>query len=535
MKLGWIVVSVVLIAVVGGTCAWALGSRTAGSYRTVVAKVGSVSETLDTTGTLHPVDSAQLAFQVAGQVASVSASVGQQVTQGEVLATLSTGSLVAAEDAAQAAVVSAQTKLAADEASEASLISSASAASAQVAQAPSSATSSATAGISALLARITSEQRQEALDAAKEKEALGLASSACASRSGSSPGAPASSGVGVASPGAAPALGTTTAGPAACLAALQKALAAEHLVSVDQAQINAGESSMERMLAAARGAASQKSAAPSGASNAGSGPPTTTSFSAVSAPYQIAADQAALDADEQSLSTAQAELSSAEIVSPMAGVVAAVAITPGATVPAASSSDVIVVIGPQSFEVSASVGVTDISQVKVGQSALVTPDGQVSEIAGTVTQVGPPPVATSASTAAVDYPVVVSLPAGTPGLFDGASASVAIVVQRSSGVVTVPTSAVHQIGQFTFVSELAGGKMRDVRVVLGAMGDTLTAVTSGIKSGTPVVLANLDQPLPSINATSGRAAFAGIGALTGGGGFRPGGLRGAGGARAGGG
>lgn len=521
----WILVGVVVLALVAGASAWAVSSGSRAAYRVAIAKVGSVSETLDATGTLYPVNSARLAFQVAGQVASVPAVVGQRVTQGEVLATLATGSLAAAVDANQATVLSAQNKLAADEASEASLISSAAATVSQVTAVPTPATSPEAAAITALLGSLTSEQRDEASDAAKAKEALGLAATACVSRPGSSTGSPHAGSAAGSPPG-----GTSPA----CIAALQAALAAQLLVSQVQARIGASESSLERMVAAAaHSASSQRSAASSsGSSNAGSGPPGAGGLTAAAAPYQVAADQAALDADEASLSTAQAELGSAEIVSPMAGVVAAVGITPGETVAAGSSSDVIVVIGPQSFEVRVSVGVSEISQVKVGQAAFVTPDGQSSQLTGTITQVGPPPAAVPATTTTVNYPVVVSLPAGTPGLFDGASASVAIVVQRSSGVVTVPTSAVHQIGQFAFVGELARGKVHDVRVALGAVGNILTAVTSGVKPGTPVVLANLGQPLPSITATPGRAAFAGIGALTGGGGFRRAGAGGAGGAGA---
>ena len=62
------------------------------------------------------------------------------------------------------------------------------------------------------------------------------------------------------------------------------------------------------------------------------------------------------------------------------------------------------------------------------------------------------------------------------------------------------------------------------------MGDTWTQITSGLKAGQIVVLANLSEPLPgsatnSSTATTGRTGFpagfrpGGVG----GGGFRPGG------------
>jgi len=296
---------------------------------------------------------------------------------------------------------------------------------------------------------------------------------------------------------------------------LQQALAYEKQVSQDQQAVAGDESALAKALSAASASAGQ-----SGSSGVDPAASSASSSSVVAGPDQIAADQATLDADQVQLSEAQTALDEGQIVAPIAGVVASVGIAADQTVTANSTSDQIVVIGPQSFEASTTVAVTDVSQVNVGEKAYVSLDGQSSQLDGEVTEVGPPPTSSSSN----DYPVLVSLPLGLNGLYDGASAGVSIIVGQASHVVTVPTSAVHQIGRFAYVSELRNGRAQEVTVSLGAMGGVLTQVSSGVKAGDAVVLANLSEPLPSSNSTTGRAGFAGVGALTGTGGFERGGL-----------
>ena len=257
----------------------------------------------------------------------------------------------------------------------------------------------------------------------------------------------------------------------------------------------------------------------SGSNSAGESGSSTDSTSTAATPYEIAADQATLDADQVQLSEAQASLDEGELTSPLNGVVASIGFTAGENVAADSSSEQIVVIGPKAFEVSTTVSVSDVSEVKVGAVADVTLDGQGGVLAGTVSQVSPAPSGSSSTT----YPVIVSLPSGTQGVYDGASANVSIVVGGASGVVTVPTSAVHLVGRFAVVSEPQNGKLKDVRVTVGAMGGTRTQVSSGLKAGAVVALADLSEAVPT-NTTTGPGSFAGTAALTGTGGFGGGGF-----------
>jgi HlyD family secretion protein len=536
---------VVVVVVAGGASAWALTGGSNTNYRTSTAAIGAVEETLDSTGTLQTVNTARLSFQVAGQVASVAVSLGEPVTQGQVLASLDTSSLTSAVDSAQSSVTSAQQKLAADETSETSgtIISSATATPTARSNG-SSQSGSGNSAIDAEQATLTADQHKTDADSAQAKADLNQAITLCASSasdgasgsgssagnggtgsgngssnsgSGSQSGSTGGSGGDGGGSGTSRYTGTTPTptNSASCTRALQQVLADQQTVSQDERTVAQDESVLAKTLSTSSDTADQPS---SGSSSADPASSPSSASSIVVTPDQVAADQAMLDADQAQLSEAQTSLDEAQLTSSITGTVASVGVAVGQTVTANSSSDQIVVIAQQSFEVSATVGVTDVSEVKVGEKAYIALDGQSGQLVGEVTQVGPPPT----SGTSTSYPVLVSLPAGSQNLYDGASASVSIVVGQASGVVTVPTSAVHQLGRFAYVSELRNGKLQNVTVTLGAMGGTLTQVSSGVKAGDAVVLADLSEPLPSTNSTTGRAGFAGVGALTGTGGFERG-------------
>jgi HlyD family secretion protein len=102
------IASVVVIGI-GSSIYYVIATRTPTSMQATVS-LGSIEEIVTGTGTVEPAQNPDLAFQSGGRVAAVNVSVGQTVTQGEVLASLDTASL-------NAAVAQAQANLAAQEAS----------------------------------------------------------------------------------------------------------------------------------------------------------------------------------------------------------------------------------------------------------------------------------------------------------------------------------------------------------------------------------------------------------------------------------
>jgi RND family efflux transporter MFP subunit len=109
----------VVAAIILGLAGVATTSRSGGpSYRTASVERADVDATLDSFGTLQPINQANLSFPVAGNVGSVSVTVGQHVTVGQILAQLDTTSLDAQVASAQSAVAAAQARLATDGASQ---------------------------------------------------------------------------------------------------------------------------------------------------------------------------------------------------------------------------------------------------------------------------------------------------------------------------------------------------------------------------------------------------------------------------------
>ena len=68
--------------------------------------------------------------------------------------------------------------------------------------------------------------------------------------------------------------------------------------------------------------------------------------------------------------------------------------------------------------------------------------------------------------------------------------------QRAKSTLAVPTSAVRTSGNAHTVEVLDGNTLRRTPVRVGVVGYTWTQVTSGLKKGQQVVLAQMSQPLP---------------------------------------
>jgi HlyD family secretion protein len=504
----------VVVLVGAGTATWLLTRATGPVFVTSVVHRGNVAQTLDSTGTVQPVDEANLHFQVAGQVASVAVTVGQQVTVGEQLAQLDTSTLSSTVSNDQSTLSTDEAKLTADQASEVS--SSTTTTTTTTAPGSSGGTSGGFGGgsgsgqgatLSQAQSTVEKAQQQANNDESTAQSDLQNAQTVCETTTGQS--------------GTTTTTTTTPTTTTTCTAALQQVVTDQQAVSKDLSSLSADESALNTLVAqSTSGSVTPSTTGSASTTGQRTGFSSTTSTPATA--DQIAADQATIDADDATLSEAQQALDQATLVSPIAGTVSSVTITPGQSVTAGSATSAstaeIVVQGPQSYEVATTVSTTNVNEVKVGESATVSPDG-ASSMTGTVTNVGL--LSSSAST----YPVTVSLNSGNQQLFNGSEADVSIVVSQANNTLTVPTSAVHLLGSFAFVTELANGKVSSVRVDLGAVGPALTQVTSGIHAGATVVLANPAEPLPSTaSSTTGRA----VTALTGGGGFGGGEFRGGG-------
>jgi membrane fusion protein, macrolide-specific efflux system len=117
------VVALVVVLVAGTSVGAWMGLRSTAStlsYRLVPVISTTLSQTLSVTGTIEPASTATLSFSAQGTVTAVDVTVGQHVTDGQVLATMSSPTLQEQADQANATLAQDQATLSQDEASGAS-------------------------------------------------------------------------------------------------------------------------------------------------------------------------------------------------------------------------------------------------------------------------------------------------------------------------------------------------------------------------------------------------------------------------------
>jgi multidrug efflux pump subunit AcrA (membrane-fusion protein) len=472
----------------GAGTAYAARSSSGPAYRLAAVTSADVTASLHVVGTLTPVRQADVAFPAGGTVASVAVRPGQHVTAGQTLGSLDRTPLKADLTAAQSTLASANLKVDNDTASQNA---------ATTAQATSPASQPAS-SVRPLQQAVLSTQRKVDSALARAKTALGQARHACPPLSSPSPTTMPSA----TAPGPKTATATPTAtgtsqpaaapSPAACAGATQRVLDAETAALQAQQALSGQLTALNTALSRAAATASKSAGAGGGGAGNSSPVPGGGSAGPVSA-AQLAADQASADAAAAQVTLAQANLAEARVISPIDGTVITVSVTPGAS--AGAGSTAFVIAGLDSYQVMTTVAVADLPDLKAGQRARVQPDGMSTPLSGSVALIGLVP-ATSGSPAT--YSVTIGLTGQPSGLHAGGYATVTITTAQGSGV-SVPTSAVHGSGHSATVNVYAGGKTKVTRVTVGTKGPVLTRITSGLKVGQQVVLADLSKPLPTNN------------------------------------
>jgi multidrug efflux pump subunit AcrA (membrane-fusion protein) len=237
--------------------------------------------------------------------------------------------------------------------------------------------------------------------------------------------------------------------------------------------------------------------------NVGVAETTTTTISG----EQLASYRAAVDAAEAAVAAAEQDVAQATISSPIDGVVLAVTVEAGASVSAGSTTAYVLIAGAGGYELTTKVSVDDLPDVKVGQPVTIAMDGQSGTLVGHVSSIAVAPDTDDTTL----YTATIAIDGDASRLRNGATASVQIVTKQATDVVTVPTSAVHVDGTRRTVTVVEGDATNVVTVETGAVGATLTEITSGIDVDTVVVLADVDEPLPSSATDSSNGTTSGIG------------------------
>jgi len=171
------------------------------------------------------------------------------------------------------------------------------------------------------------------------------------------------------------------------------------------------------------------------------------------------------------------------IVSPIDGEVIVRSVEPGQTV---TTSDAVLVLSDR-LVVSAQFDETDISRVKLGQGALITLDAYPEvRIEGIVDHIAyESEVVNNVTIYDVDI-----LPKEVPEILrSGMSVTVEVIEKSRSGVVTIPSSAIHYDGARQFVLIDKGrGRTAERDVTVGLNNEKNAEITSGLTTEDRIVV-----------------------------------------------
>jgi macrolide-specific efflux system membrane fusion protein len=446
-------------------------------YRTAAAVVGTVTQTMPISGNLSPLNQTDLDFAGSGKLQAVNVVAGQTVTAGEVLASLDPVSLQGSLTQAQANLTSVQAKLSLDRAGA-------------TAQNLNQAQASVNTAQVQLQSDITSQSDTQAVNAQMVAQAKSAMTSAPQDQAAQNN----------------------------YQAALVKAQQ-----SNDQAQ-----SQVNRDTVALENAQASLAVLKQGSTT-----------------QQIQMDQSQVAVDQVNVDTAQRALNQTTLTAPTDGVVSQVSIIVGQTTSgsgssssgssssgsgssgsgsaaAASSSSstthAISILTPGAYAVTGAVSDAQIGQIALGQAARITPAGATDALTGKVTYIGA--VATVTSGVAT-FAVTVTIDGSNPALHAGTSASVSIIINQASEVLTIPTSALRGGSS---VQVLVNGKAEVKTVTVGASDVLRTQIVSGLNPGDQVITATVSSTVPTTNSGGGLFGGGGGGGRTfGGGGGRGGG------------
>jgi HlyD family secretion protein len=479
---------IVLVAVgVGGFFVTRGDAATSVSYRTGVATLGTVTQTVSLSGNLESDGETDLDFEGAGKVTAVNVEAGQTVTAGEVLATQDPTTVDASLTQANATLAGA----------EANLTSAKAGASASSITQDEGQINSAEVSYQSAVTSLADTKAVNAQQTAQAYSAY-IAAQAQATSDGCTPS------------------DTTPPCPQDEAAITQdyqtwQSSEVKGTQGDDQAQAQVNSDKVQWENAKASLAALEDG---------------STSTAA-----QIELDESQVEIDQVNVTNAQAAVNATTLTAPAGGIVEEVNVTHGQEVASGgtggtssgtsgTSTHAIVIITPGVFEVTGSVSDTLVNEIAIGQTAEVVAAGSSDAVAGKVTEVAEEATITSG---VASFPVTVVLSGASPSLRPGMSASVSVVINQVVGVTTVPTSSVHTTGAGSTVELFVNGKPDPVAVTVGASDSTLTQILSGVKVGQPVVIATITGTIPSATTGTGRSL---TGGGFGGGGFGGGGFGG---------
>jgi len=190
-------------------------------------------------------------------------------------------------------------------------------------------------------------------------------------------------------------------------------------------------------------------------------------------------------AAQASVDAAAAQLRQSEIIAPFPGKVASVSVKSGDVV--AQNAQAVALIPDGNFEVDIFLSEIDVTKVHAGDAATVTLDAYGADTPFAAT-VGTVDAAPSPVNGVPSYKATLVFSEADPRVASGMHANAVIHAAAKSGVLTVPAAAIGRDANGTYVLKEAGSSTVRTPVVLGLQGSGSVEVLSGITAGDRVAL-----------------------------------------------
>ncbi len=202
-------------------------------------------------------------------------------------------------------------------------------------------------------------------------------------------------------------------------------------------------------------------------------------------PEDIAAQQALVNLAQTAVDLTRAQLKDLTITSPVDGVVSERLLVVGAV--ASPATSIISIVSPE-LEVTVPVEETQLSKVKIGQTAQISvPAFPGKPFTGKVTSIAPTVDARSRTAQVKVLPEPEAFGKLLPGMF----AQVSLVLESKTGILAIPRSAILP-GSEPAVMAVINGAVKRVPVKMGFTSKDLIEITDGLKEGDQVVLDAID-------------------------------------------
>jgi RND family efflux transporter MFP subunit len=199
-----------------------------------------------------------------------------------------------------------------------------------------------------------------------------------------------------------------------------------------------------------------------------------------------------LEIAELSLESAELNLEKAVIVAPFDGVVAAITITEGKEISAATlATPAISLVDTSEIELRGFIDEIDSAMVQLGQEANILldalPDEEVKGEVAFISPIG------TVRAGVVSYETTITLENPVAGLRDGMTATAKVIIERRDDVLLIPNKAIWGTWENPTVLVLVDEQVEEREITLGLTDGINTEVLSGLEEGEKVVLPAVEE------------------------------------------